>query len=86
MLLTAVRTSADRIGSSSPANLHMWFSPGRSLIVALCRLGTGAAGPDYTRSSAFSTEEKVILTGDKRSRMVRNAPGGDTSGAFGVLA
>jgi hypothetical protein len=37
--------------------------PGGSLVLARCRVVAGAAGLDSTRSSAFRTEVKVILTG-----------------------
>jgi hypothetical protein len=62
------------------------LSPGGSLVLALCRVVAGAAGLDSTRSSAFRTEVQVMLTGAERSRMVWNARGADTPGAFCCLA
>jgi hypothetical protein len=62
------------------------LSSGGSLVLARCRVVADAAGLDSTRSSAFRTEVKVMLTGAERSRMVWNARGVDTPGAFGFMA
>jgi hypothetical protein len=60
--------------------------PGGSLVLALYSVVAGAAGLDSTRSSAFRTEVKGMLTGAERSHMVWNARGADTPGAFCFLA
>jgi hypothetical protein len=59
---------------------------GGSLVLALGRVVAGAAGLDSTMSSAFRTEVNVMLTGAERSRMVWNARGADTPGAFCFVA
>jgi hypothetical protein len=60
--------------------------PGRSLVRARCRVVAGAAGLDSTRSSACRTEVQVMLARAQRSRMVWNARGADTPGAFCCVA
>ena len=50
-------------------------------------MSTHVRGDDEAiRSADVHTEVKVMLTGAERSRMVGNARGADTPGAFCVLA
>ena len=87
MLLTSVRTSAERLGSSSPRTVgRRERFPDGSLVLARCRVVAGAAGLDDTRSRAYRTEVTVMWTGAERARLAGNAPGADTPGACGVWA